>query len=197
MIETPLDDDLDLGGWDIRKALSLMVASNAIVLKWLGSPIVYRRDPDALDALNALAGRLEVYAFRQKPKVEFDDVLKAPEAVRKDAALADDATSPNSDETVDRGRWRVLALLEEDGPAADAEVARLADYRIYFTYDVEMRSARTGAVVGRLSQRLRTESGGEREAPSYAAVGTALAAANNIEIPSRQDSTTLTWAGSR
>ena len=53
MIETPLDDDLDLGGWDLRKALSLMVASNAIVLEWLGSPIVYRRDPDAFDALNA------------------------------------------------------------------------------------------------------------------------------------------------
>ena len=98
---------------------------------------------------------------------------------------------------MDRRRRRVLALLEEEGPAADAEVARLADYRIYFTYDVEMRSVRTGAVVGRLSQRLRTGSGGERETPSYAAVGTALAAANNIEIPSRQDSTTLTWAGSR
>ena len=58
VIETPLDDALDLGGWDLRKALSLMVASNAIVLEWLASPIVYRSDPGAFAALSALAGKL-------------------------------------------------------------------------------------------------------------------------------------------
>lgn len=46
-----------------------------------------------------------------------------------------------------------------------------------------MRSERTGAVVGRLSQRLRTGSGGEREAPSYAAV----AAVNNIQPGARPE----------
>ena len=55
VIETPLDNDLDLGGWDLRKALSLMVASNAIVLEWLNSPIVYRSDPGAFHALSELA----------------------------------------------------------------------------------------------------------------------------------------------
>lgn len=67
VIETPLDDDLDLGGWDLRKALSLMVASNAIVLEWLGSPIVYRRDPDVFDALNALAYHYDRLARRNWP----------------------------------------------------------------------------------------------------------------------------------
>ena len=136
----------------------------------------------------------ETYAFRQDSKAEFDDVLKASEAVRIDATLADDRALASADETVERGRRRVLALLEEEGPAADAEVARLSDYRVYFTYDVEMRSALTGGVVGRLSQRLRTGSGGEREAPSYAAVGTALAAANNIEPGAPREHTGMALA---
>jgi predicted nucleotidyltransferase len=73
VIETPLNDDLDLGGWDLRKALSLMVASNAIVLEWLGSPIVYRRDPDAFDALNALAGQL---AYRPALAYHYDRLAR-------------------------------------------------------------------------------------------------------------------------
>ena len=73
VIETPLDDDLDLGGWDLRKALSLMVASNAIVLEWLGSPIVYRRNPDAFDALNALAGQL---AYRPALAYHYDRLAR-------------------------------------------------------------------------------------------------------------------------
>ena len=58
VIERPLEDALDLGGWDLRKALALMAGSNAIVLEWLSSPIVYRREPGAHEALAALARRL-------------------------------------------------------------------------------------------------------------------------------------------
>ena len=55
VIERPLDAELDLGGWDLRKALGLMVRSNAVVLEWLSSPVVYRSDPAAAAALNDLA----------------------------------------------------------------------------------------------------------------------------------------------
>ena len=55
VIETQISDELDLGGWDLRKALALMATSNAIVLEWLASPIVYRCDPTAMAALSALA----------------------------------------------------------------------------------------------------------------------------------------------
>ena len=73
VIETPLDDDLDLGGWDLRKALSLMVASNAIVLEWLSSPIVYRFDPGAFDALSKLAGQL---AYRPALAYHYDRMAR-------------------------------------------------------------------------------------------------------------------------
>ena len=54
VIERPVDGLLDLGGWDVRKALGLAVRSNAVLLEWLASPVVYRRDPAASD-LAALA----------------------------------------------------------------------------------------------------------------------------------------------
>jgi uncharacterized protein len=37
----PVDDELDLAGWELRKALRLLRASNASGFEWLQSPIVY------------------------------------------------------------------------------------------------------------------------------------------------------------
>lgn len=45
----------DVGGWDIRKALRLLRNSNATLLEWLRSPIVYTQDDTFIDRLNALA----------------------------------------------------------------------------------------------------------------------------------------------
>jgi len=42
VIELPVTSDLDINGWDIRKALRLLRKSNPPLLEWLGSPIIYR-----------------------------------------------------------------------------------------------------------------------------------------------------------
>lgn len=42
VIERPTDRVLDINGWDIRKALRLLVRSNAVVMEWLTSPVRYR-----------------------------------------------------------------------------------------------------------------------------------------------------------
>ncbi|MES2059154.1 MAG: nucleotidyltransferase domain-containing protein [Pseudomonadota bacterium] len=55
VIETPLDAVLDLNGWDLAKALRLMVKGNAVAVEWLRSPIVYRGDREFRDALDAFA----------------------------------------------------------------------------------------------------------------------------------------------
>ncbi|GAA2243521.1 hypothetical protein GCM10010413_53000 [Promicromonospora sukumoe] len=55
VIETPLDKVFDVNGWDVRKALGLMVKGNATVGEWLRSPIVYRGDAAIRDDLLALA----------------------------------------------------------------------------------------------------------------------------------------------
>jgi uncharacterized protein len=41
VIEHSSADDLDVVGWDIRKALGLYNKSNAPLMEWLGSPIIY------------------------------------------------------------------------------------------------------------------------------------------------------------
>jgi len=55
VIETPLDDVFDVNGWDLRKALGLLVKGNATVGEWLRSPIVYRGDATFRDALLTVA----------------------------------------------------------------------------------------------------------------------------------------------
>ncbi|PTB95896.1 nucleotidyltransferase domain-containing protein [Marivirga lumbricoides] len=43
-IDLPISNDLDIGGWEIRKTLGLLWKSNAPLLEWLQSPIVYQVD---------------------------------------------------------------------------------------------------------------------------------------------------------
>ncbi|GAB5388118.1 MAG: nucleotidyltransferase domain-containing protein [Alphaproteobacteria bacterium] len=58
VIELPIEDELDINGWDIRKALNLLLKPNPVLLEWLSSPIRYRWDDDACAALLDLAQRV-------------------------------------------------------------------------------------------------------------------------------------------
>ena len=42
VIERPLTDQLDINGWDLKKALGLFRKSNPPLLEWLDSPIIYK-----------------------------------------------------------------------------------------------------------------------------------------------------------
>ncbi|MBF6466669.1 nucleotidyltransferase domain-containing protein [Nocardia beijingensis] len=55
VVETPLTDLLDVNGWDLAKALRLLVQGNAVLIEWLMSPIVYRGDSQFRDRLRAVA----------------------------------------------------------------------------------------------------------------------------------------------
>jgi predicted nucleotidyltransferase len=58
VIETPLDKVLDVNGWELRKALKLLLKGNAVIIEWLTSPVIYRADADFRDSFLALARRL-------------------------------------------------------------------------------------------------------------------------------------------
>ena len=47
-IELPIDDVLDINGWELRKALKLFRKSNAPIFEWLQSPIIYKSNPEFL-----------------------------------------------------------------------------------------------------------------------------------------------------
>lgn len=55
VIELPVDEILDINGWDLKKALQLMRKSNSPLMEWLSSPIKYRVLPQACDRLSALS----------------------------------------------------------------------------------------------------------------------------------------------
>ena len=42
VIELPLEGELDANGWDLRKALQLLLKGNAVIVEWLCSPVIYR-----------------------------------------------------------------------------------------------------------------------------------------------------------
>jgi predicted nucleotidyltransferase len=54
VIECPISNDLDISGWDLRKALGLFSKSNPPLLEWLGSPIIYKDDYGLADKLRAM-----------------------------------------------------------------------------------------------------------------------------------------------
>lgn len=55
VLERPLDDELDVSGWELRKALGLLRKSNPTLLEWLDSPLVYRQEDSAVARLRELA----------------------------------------------------------------------------------------------------------------------------------------------
>lgn len=57
VIELPIKDAMDINGWDIKKALPLLLKGNPALLEWLQSPFVYRRSP-CVDDLASLAERI-------------------------------------------------------------------------------------------------------------------------------------------
>lgn len=57
VIDQPISGELDVNGWDLRKALRLLHGSNPVLLEWLRSPIVYMQDAALVPQLRALAER--------------------------------------------------------------------------------------------------------------------------------------------
>lgn len=55
VIEMPLIGDLDVNGWDLGKALRLLLKGNAVIIEWLRSPIIYRGHTWFRDDLLAFA----------------------------------------------------------------------------------------------------------------------------------------------
>jgi predicted nucleotidyltransferase len=54
VIEIEIDNDLDISGWDLNKALLLFYKSNPPLFEWLDSPIVYMEKYSAIKNLRKL-----------------------------------------------------------------------------------------------------------------------------------------------
>lgn len=55
VIEVPINNKLDINGWDLRKALKLFRKSNPPLFEWLGSPIIYLEQYSVVSKMRELA----------------------------------------------------------------------------------------------------------------------------------------------
>ena len=81
VIEYPIVDDIDINGWDIRKALKLFYKSNPAFIEWLQSPIVYVDDNHFADKARDLmpliaSSQKGIYHYLHMAKGNFRDYLK-------------------------------------------------------------------------------------------------------------------------
>lgn len=133
VIETPLEDDIDLNGWELGKALKLLLKGNAVVIEWLMSPIVYDGDARFREELTDFAYRWSsrtgvmrhyLHLGERQRRTYFADgkevqIKKLFYALRPAAALrwlrrhADRAVAP----------MQFITLMEQSDPPADVLAA--------------------------------------------------------------------------
>ena len=81
VIELPILKELDINGWDLKKALQLLRKSNPPLLEWLGSPIVYIQRDSATLRLRELAADYYsptscLYHYLHMARTNFREYLK-------------------------------------------------------------------------------------------------------------------------
>lgn len=83
VIEYPIVDDIDLNGWDVRKALRLYWKSNPAFVEWILSPITYLERSsfraEALSVLPSIYGPEKgIYHYRSMAKTNYRGYLREP-----------------------------------------------------------------------------------------------------------------------
>jgi predicted nucleotidyltransferase len=88
VIAYPIVDDIDLNGWDLRKALRLFWKSNPAFIEWIQSPILYaelgsfaasarQRMPDVYSCVSG------VHHYRSMAKTNYRGYLRAEQVPLK------------------------------------------------------------------------------------------------------------------
>lgn len=88
VIEYPIVDDMDINGWDIRKALRLFAKSNPGFVEWIQSPILYERagsfHEKALELLpQVYSVESGIYHYRSMAKTNYRGYLQADQVPLK------------------------------------------------------------------------------------------------------------------
>ena len=88
VIELPAGEELDVNGWDIRKALQLFLKANAPLYEWLQSPIVYKEQSGFAAELRELMSkyfshRAGCHHYLSMARNTFENDLQAPQVKLK------------------------------------------------------------------------------------------------------------------
>ncbi|NLN66281.1 MAG: nucleotidyltransferase domain-containing protein [Clostridiaceae bacterium] len=79
-IEVPINDLLDINGWDIRKALLQYKKSNPTLMEWLSSPIIYIEDYSTAQRMRELLPAYfspvpTIYHYLHIARNKFEEVM--------------------------------------------------------------------------------------------------------------------------
>lgn len=88
VVEMPIDDVLDISGWDIRKAFRLLTKSNGALYEWLSSPIIYRTHVSAIEPIQQIAPEIfnpeaMFYHYYAMAKRKYLEILEQDQAKLK------------------------------------------------------------------------------------------------------------------
>jgi predicted nucleotidyltransferase len=86
VIELPIDGALDISGWDLRKALRLLVYSNAVLFEWLASPERYRETEIASVRIRSLAEEscflpALIYHYDRMARHSFEEIVASGDSI--------------------------------------------------------------------------------------------------------------------
>ena len=84
VLEIPTDEVWDINGWDLAKALKLLVKGNSNLLEWLHSPIQYIENPQLCQSLLELAKssvsfKKLFYSYQGMARNNYREYLKGDE----------------------------------------------------------------------------------------------------------------------
>lgn len=85
VIERPIDGALDINGWDLRKALRLLVQSNAVLFEWLTSPERYR-ETEIASRIRSLAQEscflpALIYHYDRMARHSFEEIVASSDSI--------------------------------------------------------------------------------------------------------------------
>lgn len=88
VIELPIKGDLDINGWELRKALRLMQNGNPVFYEWLDSPIVYKQEAALFLRLRELAVRFfnpiaSLHHYRSMARSNYREYLQGSQVKTK------------------------------------------------------------------------------------------------------------------
>lgn len=80
VIELPINDELDINGWDLKKTLQLLYRSNPTLFEWFSSPVVYMKTPFANQFREIMndyfSGKKSLYHYISMAEGNYRDFLK-------------------------------------------------------------------------------------------------------------------------
>ncbi|TNJ34003.1 nucleotidyltransferase domain-containing protein [Arenimonas terrae] len=82
VIEYPIVDEVDINGWDLRKALRLFWKSNPAFVEWIQSPILYQQRGSFANEARSLLPQVYscergIYHYRSMAKTNYRGYLRA------------------------------------------------------------------------------------------------------------------------